>query len=169
MSKSQSQGLTPHWRYRDPREAELLPGVSAETLMGHARAFAAWERESGTPGEAQAYDHIERALKGYGYAVERREIEAFISLPLEGRVILPDGAVVEGLTHAFSPSTDGLDAEVVDVGDGNPSDYARAGAAGKIALRRTSSSRFVQAIARDPASISPMRARSRRVSGAWSP
>ena len=42
--------------------------------------------------------------------------------------------MVEGLTHAFSPSTDGLDAEVVDVGDGNPADFARAGAAGKIAL-----------------------------------
>ena len=88
--------------------------------MAHARAIAAWERESGTPGEAQAYDHIERALKSYGYAVERREIEAFISLPLEGRVVLPDGAVIEGLTHAFSPSTEGLDAEVVDVGDGTP-------------------------------------------------
>ena len=129
-----SQSLTPYWRYRDPHEAELLPAVSAETLMAHARAFAAWERESGTPGEAQAYDHIERALKGYGYAVERREIEAFISLPLEGRVILPDGAVIEGLTHAFSPSTDGLDAEVVDVGDGEPGGLRARGRAGKIAL-----------------------------------
>ena len=124
--------MTPHWRRQDPHEAELLSAVSAETLMGHTRAIAAWERESGTPGEAQAYDHIERALKSYGYAVERREIEAYISLPLEGRVVLPDGAVIEGLTHAFSPSTDGLDAEVVDVGDGNPDDLARA--AGKIAL-----------------------------------
>jgi hypothetical protein len=127
-----SDGLTPHWHHPHPREAELLPAVSAETLMGHTRAIAAWERESGTPGEAQAYDHIERALKSYGYAVERREVEAYISLPLEGRVILPDGGVIEGLTHAFSPSTDGLDAEVVDVGDGNPGDLARA--AGKIAL-----------------------------------
>ena len=102
--------------------------------MAHTRAIAAWERESGTPGEAQAYDHIERALKSYGYAVERREVEALISLPLEGRVVLPDGAVIEGLTHAFSPSTDGIDAEVVDVGEGSGEDFARAGAAGKIAL-----------------------------------
>jgi hypothetical protein len=102
--------------------------------MTHTRAIAAWERESGTPGEAQAYDHIERALKSYGYAVERREIEALISLPLEGRVALPDGAAIEGLTHAFSPSIDGLEAEVVDVGDGNPADFARAAVAGKIAL-----------------------------------
>ena len=129
-----SQSLTPHWQYRAPLEAELLPAVSADGLMEHTRAIAAWERESGTPGETQAYDHIERALKSYGYAVERREIEALISLPLEGKVVLPSGAPIEGLTHAFSPSTDGLDAEVVDVGDGNPEDFARAGAAGKIAL-----------------------------------
>ena len=111
---------TPYWHYRSPDEAELVPAVSAETLMAHARVMAAREKESGTPGEAQSYDHIERALKSYGYAVERREIEAFISLPQEGRVALPDGSVIEGLTHAFSPSTDGLEAEVVDVGDGNP-------------------------------------------------
>ncbi len=129
---SSDRSLTPYWHYRDPHEPDLLAAVSSETLMAHTRAIAAWERESGTPGEAQSYDHIERALKSYGYAVERREIEAFISLPLEGRVALPDGAVIEGLTHAFSPSTDGLDAEVVDVGDGNPADLARA--AGKIAL-----------------------------------
>ena len=109
-----------------------MPAVSAETLMAHARVMAAREKESGTPGEAQSYDHIERALKSYGYAVERREIEALISLPQEGRVALPDGSVIEGLTHAFSPSTDGLEAEVVDVGDGNPGDLARA--VGKIAL-----------------------------------
>jgi hypothetical protein len=123
-----------YWHYRDPLEPELLVAVSPETLMAHTRAIAAWERESGTPGEALAYDHIERALKGYGYAVERREVEALISLPLEGRVVLSDDAVIEGLTHAFSPSTDGLEAEVVDVGEGNPDDFARAPAAGKIAL-----------------------------------
>ena len=123
---------TPYWHYRSPDEAELVPAVSAETLMAHARVMAAHEKESGTPGEAQSYDHIERALKSYGYAVERREIEAFISLPQEGRVALPDGSVIEGLTHAFSPSTDGLEAEVVDVGDGAPADLARA--VGKIAL-----------------------------------
>src|SRR5262245_31553643 len=131
---SQGQSLTPHWQYRASVEAELLPAVSADGLMEHTRAIAAWERESGTPGEAQAYDHIERALKSYGYAVERRDVEALISLPLEGQVVLPGGAVIEGLTHAFSPSTEGLEAEVVDVGDGNPEDFARAGAAGKIAL-----------------------------------
>jgi hypothetical protein len=123
---------TPYWHYRSPDEAELLPAVSAETLMAHARVMAAREKESGTPGEAHSYDHIEQALKSYGYAVERREIEALISLPQEGRVALADGSVVEGLTHAFSPSTEGLEAEVVDAGDGTPADLARA--AGKIAL-----------------------------------
>jgi hypothetical protein len=122
------------WRYRDPLEPSLAAGVSAEGLMAHVHAMARVDRESGTPGEARSYDHIEAALKRYGYAVERRLVEALISLPEAGRVVLPGGAVIEGLTHAFSPSTDGLEAEVVDVGDGNAEDYARAGAAGKIAL-----------------------------------
>ena len=56
---------TPYWHYRSPDEAELLPAVSAETLMAHARVMAAREKESGTPGEAHSYDHIEQALKSY--------------------------------------------------------------------------------------------------------
>lgn len=124
----------PYWRWQDPLEATLLPLVSRDLLMEHVRAIAARERESGSPGEAQAFDYIERMLKQYGLAVERREIEALISLPQEGRLVLPDGVTVEGLTHAFSPSTDGLEAEVVDAGEGSPDDYARVRAAGKIAL-----------------------------------
>ncbi len=108
----------PYWHYQDPLETGLQAQVSGERLMGHVRTIGAWERESGSLGEAQAYDYIERALESYGLAVERREIEAYISLPEEGRVILP-GTVIDGLTHSFSPSTDpgGLEAEVVDVGE----------------------------------------------------
>ena len=106
------------WEYRDPLEPALAAEVSAQALMEHVRTIGAWERESGSPGEAHAFDYIERTLKSYGLDVERREIEAYISLPLEGRVTLPDGAVIEGLTHSFSPSVEALEAEVVDVGDG---------------------------------------------------
>jgi len=126
--------VTVPWEYRDPLEAELSAGVSADLLMAHARTIGAWERESGSPGEAQAFDYIERTLKSYGVEVERREIEAYISLPLEGRVHLDDGVVIEGLAHSFSPSVDALEGEVVDVGDGRPEDLRRA--AGKIALVR---------------------------------
>ena len=90
--------------YRDPLEAALSAQVSDKTLMEHVRTIGALERESGSPGEAQAFDYIERMLKSYGIEVERREIEAFISLPLEGRLHLPDGGTIEGLTHAFSTS-----------------------------------------------------------------
>jgi Peptidase family M28 len=126
--------VTRPWEYRDPLEAELAAAVSADTLMSHVRTIGAWERESGSPGEAQAFDYIERTLKSYGVEVERREIEAYISLPLEGRVRLDDGAVVLGLTHSFSASAESLEAEVVDAGDGRPDELARA--AGKIALVR---------------------------------
>jgi len=126
--------VTAPWEYRDPLEAKLAAEVSAPTLMAHVRTIGAWERESGSPGEAQAFDYIERTLKSYGLEVERREIEAYISLPLEGRVRLDDGTAIEGLTHSFSPSVEALEGDVVDVGDGTPAELARA--AGKIALVR---------------------------------
>ena len=126
--------MTAPWEYRDPIEAALMAEVSAKTLMEHVRTIGALERESGSPGEAQAFDYIERTLKAYGVDVERREIEAFISLPQEAHLALPDGTVIAGLTHSFSASVDALDAEVVDVGDGRPEDLARA--KGKLALIR---------------------------------
>ena len=126
----------PHWGWQDPLEAALLPAVSADSLMAHARAIATWERESGSPGEARAFDYIEGCLKRYGLEVERREIEAYISLPLESRVLLPDGTVIAALTHSFSASTgpEGLEAELVDGGDGTVETLARVGARGKLAL-----------------------------------
>jgi Peptidase family M28 len=124
--------VTAPWEYRDPLEAALSAEVSASTLMEHVRTIGALERESGSPGEAQAFDYIERSLKAFGVEVERREIEAYISLPLEAHVTLPDGTAIAGLTHSFSTSVEALEAEVVDVGDGQPEDLARA--KGKLAL-----------------------------------
>jgi Peptidase family M28 len=126
--------VTAPWEYRDPLEGKLAAEISAHTLMDHVRAIAAWERESGSSGEARAFDYIERTLNAYGVEVERREIEAYISLPQDGRVGLDDGTVIQGLTHSFSPSVEALEGEVVDAGDGSPADLARA--AGKIALVR---------------------------------
>src|SRR5215813_10610935 len=131
---ARGDGVTAPCEYRDPLEAKLGPEISAHMLMDHVRAIAAWERESGSPGEARAFDYIERTLKAYGVEVERREIDAYISLPVEGRLHLDDGTTLEGLTHSFSPSVDALEAELVDVGDGSPAELARA--TGKIALIR---------------------------------
>src|SRR5262249_45373600 len=126
--------MTTAGHYQDPLEPVLSGQVSDKTLMEHVRTIGALERESGSPGEALAFDYIERVLKSYGVEVERREIEAYISLPLEGRLQLPDGGAIEGLTHSFSTSVEALEGELVDVGDGRPADFAHANAAGKIAL-----------------------------------
>src|SRR5919108_5297617 len=131
---SRGERVTAPWEYRDPLESKLAAEVSAQTLMDHVATIAAWERESGSAGEAQAFDYIERTLKGYGLDVERWEIDAYISLPLHGELRRADGAVIGGLTHSFSPSVDTLEGELVDVGDGSPAELARA--AGKIALVR---------------------------------
>ena len=119
--------MTAPWVYRDPLEPKLTADVSPAALMQHVRTIGSWERESGSPGEAQAFDYIERTLKSYGVEVERREIEAYISLPQQARLTLPDGSVIEGLTHSFSTSVEALDAEVVDVGDGRPEDFTARG------------------------------------------
>ena len=126
--------MTAPWEYRDPLEPLLAADVSAARLMEHVRTIGAWERESGSAGEARAFDYIEGTLKAYGVEVERREIEAYISLPQDGRLALADGAAITGLTHSFSASVDALEGEVVDVGDAQPEDLRRA--AGKIALIR---------------------------------
>jgi hypothetical protein len=126
--------VTAPWQYRDPLEPVLAAEVSASTLMAHVRTIGALERESGSPGETQAFDYIERTLKSYGVEIERREIEAYISLPRQAWLTLPGDVVIPGLTHSFSTSVEALEAEVVDVGDGRPEDLTRA--AGKIALIR---------------------------------
>jgi Peptidase family M28 len=131
---SRGERVTAPWNYRDPLESKLAGEVSAQTLMDHVGTIAAWERESGSAGEAQAFDYIERTLKSYGLDVDRWEIDAYISLPVHGEVRLADGTVIQGLTHSFSPSADALEGELVDVGDGSPAELARA--AGKIALVR---------------------------------
>ena len=123
-----------HVRYRDPLEATLAAELSPEILMEHTRRIAADERESGTAGEARAFDYIAVTLERYGLTIERRQIEAFISLPLEAHVTLPDGSVIHGLTHSFSASADALTGELVDAGDGSAEDYARIAAAGRIVL-----------------------------------
>jgi hypothetical protein len=55
--------VTPPSEYRDPLEAKLAAEISAHTLMAHVQAIAAWERESGSPGETRAFDYIERTLQ----------------------------------------------------------------------------------------------------------
>ena len=122
------------WRYRDALEPALFGELSPDLLMQHTRAIAADERESGTAGEARAFDYIAATLERDGLTIERRQIEAYISLPQEARLALPDGTVIEGLTHSFSASAEALEGELVDVGDGAPGDYARVAAAGRIAL-----------------------------------
>ena len=125
----------PHWGWQDPLEAALLPAVSADSLMAHVRTIATWERESGSPGEAQAFDYIERTLKSLrrrGRAAGDRGVHQPAAAGAHAHPARR--LVIEGLTHSFSTSVEALEAELVDVGDGRPEDLARA--AGKIALVR---------------------------------
>src|SRR5207244_927399 len=117
--------MSEHFRYRDPLEATLATELSPEILMEHTRRIAADERESGTPGETRAFDYIATTLERYGLTIQRRQIEAVISLPQEARITLPDGGVIHALTDSFSASTDALEAELIDAVGGNAEDYTR--------------------------------------------
>jgi hypothetical protein len=119
------------WDYRDPLEPALAAQVSEKTLMEHVRTIGALERESGSPARRRlttTSSGRSSRTASRSSAVRSRRTSACRwrrASPARRRAI-------EGLTHSFSTSVRGLEAELVDVGDGRPRTRRRA--AGKIAL-----------------------------------
>jgi Iap family predicted aminopeptidase len=119
-------------------EARLLAEVSGERLWKHTEAIAKWERISGTPGERSAVDYFNRCLGEYGVETSLHEFDSLLGWPekAELEVTTSGRRAMTAITHAFVPSTppQGTEAEVVYVKNGEESDFAQTGAAGKIAL-----------------------------------
>ena len=110
-------------------EQQLVDAVSAERLMENNGAIAQWPRHSGTVEERAAFTYVQAKLDEYGLRTTLLEHPALISYPLASSlaVIDADGnalAEYETLGTAYSASTDGLDAPLVDVGFGTADDYA---------------------------------------------
>ncbi len=126
---------------KDPEQA-VRQAVSASKLMEYTRGIARWVRMSGSEDEANAFDYLETALRGFGLDVRRHQHDALISWP--GPASLEVAGTpprqVECITHSFAASTPpgGLEAEVVDVGAGDDrqheSGVRSADVRGKIAL-----------------------------------
>jgi aminopeptidase YwaD len=112
--------------------------VSESNLMDFARRIAQWTRLSGTSEERSAAAYAEEQLRTSGYQTRIEVHDAYISLPGPAmlRVTHPAPRDVFCITHSMARSTgpSGVAGDLVDVGKGAPEDYARAGAAGKIAL-----------------------------------
>jgi hypothetical protein len=120
-------------------ESDLISQISTDRLWATNGEIAQWVRHSGTAEERSAFDYVQQTLDEYGLQTTLLEHPALISYPLDaGLTILDaDGGVIteyEALGTAYSVSTDGLEAEVVDLGYGGPDDYAREDVRGKIVL-----------------------------------
>lgn len=115
--------------------ASPIEAVSGPLMMGHMEEFAKWRKEAGVPEELKSLDYIEARMRDYGFTTELILHDAYISLPGKASVKTPDGPV-RCITHSFSRSAPegGLTAELVDLGDGSPSDFARNDVRGKIVL-----------------------------------
>ncbi len=118
----------------DDRERKLVSAVSREQLMEHTRAIAKWKRLSGSPEEMEAFQYIQQVLDEYGYATNLRQVDGLISLPKNSRLHVTGLGEIECITHSMSASIENLRGQIVYCGSGQPEDYRRMTAQGKIAL-----------------------------------
>lgn len=83
-------------------------------LWRNAEAIAQWSRETGSAGEARAFDYVAAQLEQIGATVTRTVVPAFVSLP-RGAELTVDGRAVPALTHAMAaPTPDaGVEGELV--------------------------------------------------------
>jgi Peptidase family M28/PA domain len=112
--------------------------VRQEELMRHLRAVSAEVRLSGSPEEARAFDYIEAQLKGWGYTINRYSCDAYTGYPQQAwlKMIAPGMAEFPANGYSLSPATppEGIEADLVDAGDGSAADFEAIDAQGKIVL-----------------------------------
>jgi hypothetical protein len=112
--------------------------VSQAQLVEFNRTIARWTRLSGTSDEREAAAYVEERLRGFGYTATTLVHDAYISLPRAASlaVLRPEARELPCITHSMGIPTGpkGITADVVYAGKGTPEDYARAGAAAKVAL-----------------------------------
>ena len=113
----------------------LSATVSGKELMAHCVEFAKRVKLSGTPDELESFHYLKKCLDGYGYQTELISHDAYISLPGASRVEA-DGRKLKSITHSFSLNSPagGLTADLVDVGEGTKTDFAKVDCRGKIVL-----------------------------------
>lgn len=115
-----------------------LNAVSQDHLTEFNRTIAKWTRLSGSRDEREAAAYVEDRLRSFGYAAQTIVHDAYISLPGSAslRLTHPESRDLPCITHSMGIPTGGraVSAELVYAGKGTPEEYAKAGAAGKIAL-----------------------------------
>ncbi|MFB9951936.1 M28 family peptidase [Rhizobium puerariae] len=113
----------------------LLAGIDASAMMGHLEELARWTKHAGSDEEKNSLDYIKATLESYGYRTSLIRHPAFISLPVDARIVI-DGMTIACITHSHARSTPegGLTGRLVHVGRGSASDFARDDISGAIVL-----------------------------------
>ena len=115
-----------------------LDSVSQDHLTEFNRTIAQWTRLSGSQDEREAAAYVEDRLRAFGFAAQTVVHDAYISLPGAAslRVTTPESRDLPCITHSMGIPTGGraVTAELVYAGKGTVGEYAKAGAAGKVAL-----------------------------------
>ncbi len=115
--------------------SDVIRDVSGSRLMKTARGLAKWQKYSGTPEELTSLKWLRKQFDAIGFHTKILMHDAYISLPGKARLIV-DGNDVECITHSFSrvSKPGGLSARVIDLGAGNPADYAGKDVKGAIVM-----------------------------------
>ena len=115
-----------------------LDAVSQSQLTEFNRTIAKWTRLSGSQDERESAAYLEDRLRAFGYAAQTILHDAYISLPRAAslRITAPESRDLPCITHSMGIPTGGraVTAELVYAGKGTAEEYAKAGAAGKMAL-----------------------------------
>ena len=103
------------------RSDELATAVQEDVTRGGlerlARAIVHYERPSGSPGENAAIDSIVVSLRESGVPVEVHTFDTYASDPVSASVEVPaEDLSLEAITMAYSGSSDGVLAPLVDFG-----------------------------------------------------
>jgi len=98
--------------------SRVKTAVTSRGLDRHAREITAYERPSGSSGENAAIDYIVTTLRDAGVPVQVHEFRGYASNPVAASVTVPGTDFdPDAITLAFSASTVGVEAPLVDVGD----------------------------------------------------
>lgn len=113
----------------------LYNAVDETELMKHTQEFTRWVKLSGSKDELENVKYLQKQLDGYGYKTELILHDAYISLPLEAKVVV-NGKSLRCITQSFSRATgpEGLTAPLMYLGRGLDSDFAGKDVTGHIVL-----------------------------------
>ena len=122
----------------------ILKELSIDNVMKHTRYLAEElpDRYSGNPNERKAAAYLEQTLQAGGIPVTMNEIDGYVSLPIDSRLIILSSENLEIPSIPFMniPNTppEGIEAELVDVGAGSGEEIDSKDVRGKVVMAESS-------------------------------